>query len=91
VSQLAETLVLLGHESDAAAMQEALDSRVKGFVAAAEDLLSRPAPPATAAQAARDAAHQGAEELQHKLYVLRKATWKWDLLRPVDIAPCVPK
>lgn len=79
-----ELLVLLGHEVDATTLQAALDGYVKAFIAAAEDVLAHPPPPASVAEAARAAARKTAETMQNKLYELRRAAWKWDLLRGVD-------
>ena len=81
MSQLNELLILLGHEDDAATLQAALDAYVKGFIAAAQDILEHPPPPASAAAAAEDAARKTVGTIQNKLYELERSVWKWDLLR----------
>jgi hypothetical protein len=84
ISELAELLVLLGHEADAATLQSALDAYVKEFIAAAEEIAAAPPPPATPGQPGLEAAAKSMRELQQRLYEVKRATWKWDLLRPVD-------
>ena len=79
-----ELLILLGHEADASTLQAALDTYVKTFLAAAEEVLQKPPPPAQAGDAGVQAAKTNMAELQHRLYEVQHATWKWDVLRPVD-------
>ena len=80
---MAELLVFLGHVSDAAKLQGALDRYVKAFVASAEDMLSTPAPPANSTLKATEDAKKTSTQLQVKLHGLKTASWKWSLLRPV--------
>ena len=82
VAELMELLVILGHEADAATLQSALDAHVKGFIATAEEILANPVPPENGAPSAVAAAERTAMELRSRLHGLRKATWKWELLRP---------
>jgi hypothetical protein len=80
---LSELLVFFGHESDAAKLQGALDGYVKAFIAAAEDILSTPAPPANPSKKAAEDAQRTSVILTVKLHALTSASWKWSLLRPV--------
>jgi hypothetical protein len=83
ISQLMELLVLLGHEADAAKLQEAVDAYAKAFVLASEDMLDHPAPPANSMPASKEAAQKTVLDLHNKLYELKRTAWKWELLRPV--------
>ena len=76
--------MFLGHEADASTLQSALDIYAKAFIAAAEDVLASPSPPANDTDGAADAAKATARELHHKLYELAQARWKWDVLRAAD-------
>jgi hypothetical protein len=83
ICELAELLVLFGHEEDAEKMQKALDTYVKCFIAAAEDVLSYPSPPASSLISAIEKARTTEQRLQNRLFEVVKAQWKWELLRPV--------
>lgn len=84
MSQLAELLVYLGHGEDAAKLQDGLDGYVKAFIAAAEDVLDNPLPPANSTAKAQDDAERTILQMQIKLQLLKRTSWKWDLLRQVS-------
>lgn len=81
MSQLAELLLYLGHGEDAAKLQDGLDGYVKAFITAAQDVLDNPSPPANNTAKAQDDAHRTTLQMQIKLQLLKRTSWKWDLLR----------
>lgn len=84
MSQLAELLVYLGHGEDATKLQDGLDGYVKAFIAATQDVLDNPSPPANATAKAQEDADRTILQIQIKLQLLKRTSWKWDLLRQVS-------
>jgi len=79
--QLAELLVMLGHEQDAAALQVALAELVSSSSAATDFVSSNP--PKVVESEAEQRKREKEESKKKKKNTAAAPQWKWDLLRPM--------
>ncbi|KAL6778833.1 hypothetical protein ACKKBF_B04435 [Auxenochlorella protothecoides x Auxenochlorella symbiontica] len=82
MGQLAEFLVLLGHESDARRLQQAVGELVAACAATGAAILASP-PPGMLAEGGQGPSPQLALRVAAAEAEAKSVTWKWDVLRAV--------